>query len=76
MMPIFLFRNSFYFPRTLELDPGSFQVIKEINPFLIKLGFDIKYLNKNTIVIDGVTDDISAGFEEKVLLEIVDEYTN
>lgn len=68
------FSQQLLFPKTIELDPGRYQVLKEINTSLSKLGFDIKYLGKNTIVIVGVTDDIIAGSEEKVLLEMIDEY--
>lgn len=70
------FSQQLLFPKTIELDPGRYQVLKEINTLLNKLGFDIKYSGKNTIVIVGVTDDIIAGSEEKVLLEIIDEYTD
>lgn len=69
------FSQQLLFPKTLQLDPGRFQVLQEINPFLQRLGFDIKFFGKNTIVIDGVSDDITAGSEEKLLLEIIDEYT-
>lgn len=70
------FSQQLLFPKTIELDPGRFQVLKEIDVLLNKLGFDIKHSGKNTIRIAGVTDDIIAGSEEKVLLEIIDEYTD
>lgn len=70
------FSQQLLFPKTIELDPGRFQVLKEIDVLLNKLGFDIKHSSKNTIRIAGVTDDIIAGSEEKVLLEIIDEYTD
>lgn len=70
------FSQQLLFPKTIQLDPGRYQVLKEINPLLQKLGFDIKFFSKNTIVIDGVSDDIIAGKEEKFLLEIVDEYAS
>jgi DNA mismatch repair protein MutL len=70
------FSQQLLFPKTIHLDPGRYQVLKEINTLLQKLGFDIKYLSKNAIVIDGVSDDVSAGSEEKLLLEIVEEYSS
>ena len=69
------FSQQLLFPKSIQLDPGKFQVLKELDPYLQKLGFDIKFFSKNTVVIDGVSDDIVAGSEEKLLLEIVDEYT-
>lgn len=68
------FSQQLLFPKTIHLDPGKFQVLKELDPYMQKLGFDIKFFSKNTVVIDGVSDDIIAGSEEKLLLEIVEEY--
>ncbi len=70
------FSQQLLFPKTIQLDPGRYQVLREINPLLQKLGFDIKFFSKNTIVIDGVSDDVIAGMEEKLLLEIIEEYTS
>lgn len=70
------FSQQLLFPKTVHLDPGSYNVLKEINPLLQRLGFDIKFFSKNTIVIDGVSDDVSPGLEEKLLLEIMEEYVN
>jgi DNA mismatch repair protein MutL len=68
------FSQQLLFPKTLEVDPGTLEVIREISPYLIKLGFQIKFFSKNTVVIEGVPDDIKKGSEEKVLLEIITEY--
>jgi DNA mismatch repair protein MutL len=64
------------FPKTMELDPGTFEILKEINSYLVKLGFEIKFFSKNTIVIEGVPDDVKSGSEEKVLLELIEEYSS
>ncbi|NWF90035.1 MAG: DNA mismatch repair protein MutL, partial [Ignavibacteriaceae bacterium] len=69
------FSQQLLFPKTIQLDPGRYQILNEINPYLQKLGFDIKFLSKNKIVINGVSDDISAGLEEKLLLEIIEEFS-
>jgi DNA mismatch repair protein MutL len=68
------FSQHLLFPKTLELNPGIYSIIKELNPFLVKLGFEVKFFSKNTIVIEGVPDDVKSGSEEKVLLEMIDEY--
>ncbi len=70
------FSQQLLFPRTTELDPARFAILKEINPFLTKLGFAVKFFSKNTIVIEGVPDDVKKGSEEKVLLELIEEYTS
>jgi DNA mismatch repair protein MutL len=70
------FSQQLLFPKTLELNPGTFELIKEINAYLIKLGFEIKFFSKNTIVIEGVPDDVKSGSEEKILVELIDEYSS
>ncbi len=68
------FSQQLLFPRTVELDPGRIALLKEIQPYLIKLGFALKFFSKNTIVIEGVPEDVKHGSEEKILLEIIEEY--
>ena len=68
------FSQQLLFPKTLEIDPGNFGLLKEINPYLLKLGFTIKYFSKNTIVIEGVPEDVKKGSEENILIELLDEY--
>ena len=70
------FSQQLLFPKTLELDPGTFEILKEINPFLTKLGFELKFFSKNTIVIEGVPDDVKSGSEEKILIELIEEYVS
>ncbi len=68
------FSQQLLFPKTLEIDPGNFGLLKEINSYLLKLGFSIKYFSKNTIVIEGVPEDVKKGSEENILLELLEEY--
>lgn len=68
------FTQQLLFPRKLTLDPGTFGVVKELNPYLVKIGFSIKVQAKNSILIEGVPEDVKQGSEEKVLLELVEEY--
>ena len=70
------FSQQLLFPKTLELDPGTFEILKEINPFLTKLGFELKFFSKNTVVIEGVPDDVKSGSEEKILIELIEEYVS
>ncbi len=68
------FSQQLLFPKTIELDPGRFAVIREINGYLSKLGFEIKFFSRNTIVIEGVPDDVKKGSEEKILLDLIEEF--
>jgi DNA mismatch repair protein MutL len=69
------FSQQLLFPKTVELDPARIALLKGILLYLYKLGFEIKFFSKNTVVIEGVPDDVSRGSEEKVLLEIIEEYS-
>lgn len=68
------FSQQLIFPLTLQLDPGYFLLAKEIEEYLIKLGFEFKIFGKNTIVIEGVPDDIKKGTEEETFLGILYEF--
>jgi len=68
------FSQQLLFSRSLELDPAVFALTRELEPYLSKLGFEIKFSSKNKITIEGVPDDIKPGSEEKVLLDLIDEY--
>lgn len=68
------FSQQLLFSQTLTVDPSDYGLLKELNPYLTKLGFEIKFFSKNTIVIDGVPQDIKLGTEEQILLEVLDEY--
>ncbi len=70
------FSQQLLFPRTVNLDPGSYQLIKEIYPALQKIGFELRFHPKSQITIDGVPQEIKNGSEEEILREIVDEYVN
>jgi DNA mismatch repair protein MutL len=70
------FSQQLLFPRTIELDPGSYEILKEIFPFLSKLGFALKFFSKNTVVIEGVPDDVKYGSEEPILLDLIKEYSD
>jgi len=69
------FSQQLMFPKTIEFDPASHALLKEINPLLIKLGFEIKYFSRYTVVVEGLPDDIKQGTEAKILKEIIEEYS-
>lgn len=68
------FSQQLLFPKTLELDPAKYILLKELNSYLLKLGFTLKFFSRNTVIIDGVPDDVKSGTEEMILLEMIDEY--
>ncbi|MEJ5261679.1 MAG: DNA mismatch repair endonuclease MutL [Ignavibacterium sp.] len=68
------FSQHLLFPITIQLDPASYEILKELNPHLSKLGFQLKFSSKYYITIEGVPEDIKSGSEERILREFVDEY--
>jgi DNA mismatch repair protein MutL len=68
------FSQQLMFPQTIQFDPASYAVLKELGSYLTKLGFDIRFFSKNTVSIIGIPQDVRLGSEEKILQEIISEY--
>ncbi len=68
------FTQQLLFSETLELDPADYQLVKELEPHLTKLGFALKFFSKNVVVIDGVPSDIKVGSEVEAFKGILNEY--
>jgi DNA mismatch repair protein MutL len=62
------------FPQTIELSVNDHVHLSEIIPLLLKLGFMIKEFGATTVVVEGVPSGMRIGAEDKILLEILDEY--
>jgi DNA mismatch repair protein MutL len=70
------FSQQLLFPIKIQFDLGSYEILKELDPMILKLGFKLKYLPKSYIQIEGVPDDIKNGSEEKILREFISEYVD
>ncbi len=70
------FTQQLLFPIKIQFDLASYEILKELDPMISKLGFKIKYLPKSYVTIEGVPDDIKSGSEEKLLREFIIEYLN
>jgi DNA mismatch repair protein MutL len=68
------FSQQLLFPIKIQFDIASYEILKELDPMISKLGFKIKYLAKSYVQIEGVPDDIKSGSEEKLLREFISEY--
>jgi DNA mismatch repair protein MutL len=68
------FSQQLLFPIKIQFDLASYEILKELDPTISKLGFKLKYLAKSYIQIEGVPDDIKNGSEEKLLREFISEY--
>lgn len=68
------FSQQLLFPIKIQFDLASYEILRELDPMISKLGFKLKYLPKNYVQIEGVPDDIKSGSEEKLLKEFIGEY--
>jgi DNA mismatch repair protein MutL len=62
------------FPQTITLSAAEYASVKELLPYLSKLGFDMKLFGKNTIVIEGVPGDVRPGREHDILKEVLEQF--
>lgn len=70
------FIQQLLFPIKLQFDLASYSMLRELDSMIGKLGFKLKYLAKNYVMIEGVPEDIKNGSEEKLLREFISEYVN
>ncbi len=63
------------FPQTLELSPEDYEILKEMNFYLKKIGLVVKEFGGRTVAIEAVPTNIR-GNEETILREIIDDYKN
>jgi DNA mismatch repair protein MutL len=70
------FSQQLLFPKKVKTDPARLALIKELEPYLTRLGFQIKFMAKEIIKIEGIPDDIKKGNEELILFELLEEYSN
>jgi DNA mismatch repair protein MutL len=70
------FTQQLLFPIKIQFDVASYEILKELDSMVTKIGFKLKYLPKSYVLIEGVPDDIKNGSEEKILREFVSEYLN
>ena len=70
------FSQQLLFPKKIKTDPARIELLKELEPYLSRLGFQLKYMAKDFVKIEGVPDDVRKGTEEQVIFEMLDEYSN
>ncbi len=68
------FSQQLLFEQAVRLDPADIELIKEIGPYLMQLGFEIKLSGKKNVIITGVPSDVKIGSEADILMEIINQY--
>jgi DNA mismatch repair protein MutL len=69
------FSQQLLFPKKVKTDAARISLLKELEPYLSRLGFQIKFQAKDTLKIEGVPDDVKKGTEEQVLFDLIEEYS-
>ena len=64
------------FPKTIELSPADFSLIKEIQPYLKMIGFEVREFGSNTVVVDGIPANLEGIDETEAVEGIVEQYKN
>jgi len=62
------------FPQTIDLSSEDYEALMEILPFLEKIGFILKGFGGRTVVVEGVPSGMRIRGENKILLDVLDEY--
>ena len=60
------------FPQTIEMTAADAALIKQILPFLQKLGFSLKIFGQTTVIVDGIPTDVKTRDEGSILKNILD----
>lgn len=64
------------FPHAIEFTMADFVLLKEIEPEIKLMGFDLHEFGKNTFVVHGIPAGIDAGQEKRILEEIIEQFKN
>ncbi len=62
------------FPQKVEFRPWEFEVFEEIREDLNRLGFNLRMFGKQTVMIEGVPQDVKPGTEVTILQDMIAEY--
>ncbi|MBU0559235.1 MAG: DNA mismatch repair endonuclease MutL [Bacteroidetes bacterium] len=68
------FSQQLLFAQSIQVDPADYDLIKEIEEYLNKLGFELRFTGKRKIMITGVPSDVKIGSEVDTLIELLKEY--
>jgi DNA mismatch repair protein MutL len=64
------------FPQTMEFSSSDFEIIRELQPDLHRLGFDIREFGKNSFVLNAAPHDVEQGKEQQVIEQMLEQYKN
>ena len=62
------------FPQKVDFRPWEYEVFEEIREDLNRLGFNLRLFGKQTVMIEGVPQDVKPGTEVTILQDMIAEY--
>jgi DNA mismatch repair protein MutL len=62
------------FPQVVEFSADDYASLVDLVPYLEKIGFRLSEFGKNTVLVEGLPQDLGWGNEKLVLKEIIDYY--
>lgn len=68
------FAQQTLFPETIRFSAPDYQVCLELMPWLEKIGFDIRELGNNTLVVHGIPAELSGTRTREKLEKIIEHY--
>ncbi|XOV92849.1 MAG: DNA mismatch repair endonuclease MutL [Bacteroidota bacterium] len=66
--------QSSLFPQQVALSPNDYALVKEIQPEIRNLGFDVETSGKQMIVIQGVPSELAGCNEKEVFEELLEQF--
>lgn len=64
------------FPQTLNFSSSDFNLLKELEPDIRALGFDIREFGGNSFVLHGTPGGVEKGREKEILEQVLEQYKN
>lgn len=62
------------FPKTVNFSASDFSLLKELDPVITRMGFNVQLLSGNSAMILGVPSDIRLDNEQHILESIMEQY--
>jgi DNA mismatch repair protein MutL len=68
------FVQQLLFPQTIDLQPADAEVLKELLPELLILGFDLEHFGHNTFIIRGIPTDLTDAIPQNLIENLLQNY--
>src|ERR1700744_4717292 len=64
------------FPQSVTLNGSDYELLRELLPDIRALGFDIREFGRNTVVVEGIPDELSNVAEHELLEHLLEGFKN